>query len=369
MVIASCPGMSPFARTIFNHILLIAAPTLVGCNAENRVECVPQVTGGGCRVKTDQALLSEFNYDICAEGIDTVNELVSHDGVLCCYDVTFDPDLASPCDGRPLRNGAHLVVASAQRTREWVYDESLPDSTELSLEQRAVLRDTWTAAALTEHASIASFSRAALDLLGVGAPAELMMAVQTACLDEIRHAQMCFTLASRYADEPVGPGPLPLGAVAAPNPTLASIAAEKVRDGCVNETLAALVASERLARAEDPYVRAVLAIIAEDESRHALLAWKIVRWALDVGGPDVRDAVARAFAQALRGAVETPQSESLADAMLVEHGVLSAAEVQAVVTRGLQQVLRPCADAMLSTMISSAATTGQTDPQREIVMA
>lgn len=343
--------MTPFARNILTQILLIAAPIFVGCNAESRVECVQQLTGGACRVKTDPALLSEFQYDYCVEGIDSVNELVSHDGTLCCYDVTFDPDLAQPCDGRPLRDGERLIVASAECVTGWSHDEPLPNSTELSWEQRIALRDAWAASALTEHASIASFARAALELLAVGAPATLVTAVQTAGLDEIHHAQMCFTLASRYAQAPVGPGPLSIGAAMAQTPTLATLAAETARDGCVNETLAALLASERLARANDPHVRSVLAIIAEDEMRHALLAWQTVRWALHVGGSEVHNAVEQAFSKALHGAVEIPKSDPIADSILADHGVLPAAEVRAVITKGLKQVLRPSIDALLTANI------------------
>jgi hypothetical protein len=354
MAIAIPQSMTPFARTFFNHILLIAAPVLVGCShAENRVECVPQVSGGACRIKTDPELLSEIVYDDCAEGIDTVNELVSHDGTLCCYDVTFDPDLKSPCDGRPLRDGNRVIVASVEHTAGWSLNEQFSNLTELSPEQRNALRDAWTSFALAEHASIASFARATLDLLAVGAPASLVSAAQSAALDEVHHAQMCFTLASAYANAPVGPGPLPL-TTPPPNPSLSTIAAETVRDGCVNETLAALLASNRVARAKDPQVRSVLAIIAEDEMRHALLAWQTVRWALDIGGPEVRIAVEKAFAQALRAPVDSPKSEQIDDAVLADHGVFSAAEVQSVIAMGLKQVLRPSVEALLSIGMTSS---------------
>ena len=53
----------------------------------------------------------------------------------------------------------------------------------------------WTADALLEHASVASFSRLSLALLAVGAPADLVALAHRAALDEIRHARLCFALA------------------------------------------------------------------------------------------------------------------------------------------------------------------------------
>ena len=54
----------------------------------------------------------------------------------------------------------------------------------------------WLAAALAEHASVASFSKFALELLAVGAPASLLQRAHQAALDEIRHAQLSFDVVS-----------------------------------------------------------------------------------------------------------------------------------------------------------------------------
>ena len=83
--------------------------------------------------------------------------------------------------------------------------------------------------------------------------------------------------------EPIAPAPFPFDGRVEVSADLASIAARAVREGCINETLAAVQAAEQLARAEDPAVRAALAKIAEDEARHAALAWRTVAWALRAG--------------------------------------------------------------------------------------
>src|SRR6185503_716009 len=101
-----------------------------------------------------------------------------------------------------------------------------------------------------EHASIASFARFVLVLLAVGAPADLVAGAQQALADEVEHARACFSLASRFAETPLGPAPLRIdGALEAP--TLARAAADAVVEGCIGETLAAAQAAAQLEVAVD----------------------------------------------------------------------------------------------------------------------
>src|SRR6185503_14191984 len=107
----------------------------------------------------------------------------------------------------------------------------------------------------------------------------------------------------------------------------AELAVAAVHEGCVGETLAAALASERSERASDPFLRRALAKIAEDETRHAALAWRTVAWAIHQGGPDVADAVRTAFTDAVRPYLDEvrDQPSEAADArdrVLLEHGHL-----------------------------------------------
>src|SRR6185436_8861484 len=117
-----------------------------------------------------------------------------------------------------------------------------------------------------------------------------------AALDEVVHARLCFSLASAYAGADLGPARFPFGGAAEVRDDLAAIAAAVVREGCIGETLAAAQAGAQLELATDPAVRSVLARIAEDETRHAELAWRVVAWAIREGGDAVREAVREAFA-------------------------------------------------------------------------
>ncbi|MFZ5897429.1 MAG: hypothetical protein ACOY0T_40625 [Myxococcota bacterium] len=74
-------------------------------------------------------------------------------------------------------------------------------------ELRNALSDEWARAACFEHASIASFNRFSLELLALGAPGDLVERANRAALDEVRHARLCFALASVYAGDDFGPGP------------------------------------------------------------------------------------------------------------------------------------------------------------------
>ena len=65
--------------------------------------------------------------------------------------------------------------------------------------------------------------------------------------------------------------------------------------------------------------------IARDEARHADLGWRILRWAIDRGGSDVREAV-RAHSDA-----ENAGSDDIGG--LERYGRLGAAEVDALSER------------------------------------
>lgn len=104
-------------------------------------------------------------------------------------------------------------------------------------------------------------------------------------------------------------------------------------------------AAEQLARAEDPAVRAALARIAEDESRHAALAWRTVAWALQRGGAPVRAAVEEAFTAPLAFPAEGAEVDA---SVLAAHGRLDAPTLRAATARALDGIVRPCAAALLA---------------------
>lgn len=186
---------------------------------------------------------------------------------------------------------------------------------------RLRIAEGWLDAGLDEHASIAAFSRFSLHLMAVDAPPELLAGAHQAALDEIAHAQMCFDIAGVYAGEPVGPGPLQLPDDLLGPRDLASIAAAAVAEGCVGETAAALEARTLARLAGPPAIRAALEQIAEEEQQHASLSWRFAGWALATGGPEVRAAMERAFADTADADPGAPPTDDPADAALLAHGL------------------------------------------------
>lgn len=157
--------------------------------------------------------------------------------------------------------------------------------------RRAAAR--FVADAQLESAAVACFLRLAEELRALSADPVLIDGALAAAEDEVRHTELCVALASAYAGVPLSLTPRPLFPTRAVD--FATLAVESFVDGCCGEGLAAEAAREEAARTEDPAVRTALAIIAEDEQRHAELGWQIVTFCLQVA-PSVRSDLEAAIA-------------------------------------------------------------------------
>jgi hypothetical protein len=266
----------------------------------------------------------------------------------CCYQATI-----GGCEGRPFIVEDRPRFAPLRRISASGWTANLaPKTANLDPATRARLADAWAADGLAEHASVASFGRFALELLAVGAPADLVADAHEAALDEIRHAQLCLSLASAYAGSPVEPGPFPFEGRVEVDGNLARIAARAAREGCIGETMAALQAAEQLADATDPAVREVLTIIAADEARHAELAWRTIAWALRTGGAAVSVAVSEVFAELCGPRISAPDEPI--EANLAAHGRLARSRLDAVGDHARLQIIGPSARALLAATAATA---------------
>ena len=274
-------------------------------------------------------------------------------GASCCY-----VHCTGSCCGRPFVVAGEARVASICERDDWMANASSlapAQDTDLDLATRSRIATAWANDAAMEHASVASFAHFTLDLLALGAPADLVLGAQDATRDEIEHARACFSIASRYAGKNLGPDRLNVDG-ASPAKDLASAVAAAVVEGCIGETLSALLAEARLARAEDADVRDALSRIATEEARHAELAWSFVGWAITSGGEDIRDAAGRAFETAL---ATTPQSwdpslHGVAPATLRAHGLLDEKAAREVALRAFADVIAPCAAALTGRLATAA---------------
>jgi len=277
---------------------------------------------------------------------------------MCCYAVLApipqcrDEPSAAECvgprpenaRGRPLRDNGVAVVAGWRTNGDWLSgSQEVPAVRAESL--RHALAAAWTTEATMEHASVAAFARLSLELLALGAPADLVDAAHVAARDEIRHAQLAFALASGFAGEPRGPGPLAVpGTWAAP--TLVSVAREAFLDGCVGEAVAALDAFVTAEGTTSASIRDVLLEIANDESAHAALAFRVVAWAANAGGPPVWAAIWDLLSE-VEQELQAPEPEASPASELEAYGVLSVHRRGEVRRRALREVVVPCARALL----------------------
>ena len=185
-----------------------------------------------------------------------------------------------PCGaigGRPYvvegRSRLPKVVASS----EWSYASAdpLPAAQEnvscpgvspfaVTAEVRRLAGQYWVSAGAAEWASVASFSKHSLELIAHGAPAHLLSGVHSAALEEVRHAEAAYAIASSYLGVQVGPSTLETRDSGAAG-SLSDLAFSTAREACVAETLAAIEARLTLAACKAPAACAALAVVARDE--------------------------------------------------------------------------------------------------------
>jgi hypothetical protein len=312
--------------------------------------CADYETSPGC---PQTAIACQTAADTCAVNADCpLNQSCSLDGpsrdpITATQRHCTEPHWAC---GRPFLITGEARRANPISNEDWIGRRVVGEYALMNPPSTAALRERvgqgWLEQALMEHASVAAFARFTLELLSLGAPAELVRLASEAMQDEILHAEDCFALARRSLERPLGPGPLALDGAFAQS-DLESIVLRAVAEGCIGETVAAMEAAEALAHCEDAAARPVLERIAADETRHAELAWRFVAWALERGPLSLRGAVQRGFADARAAAMADASSPAPEEQALARHGLLGATTRRALHRRVLSEVIDPCAVALL----------------------
>lgn len=349
----------------------LGASTLSGCGV---VKCdnPPQtitvsldaLAGDSGDTSQDTAADTAAALEDCPTDAAAAAELIYAGGASCSV---LDPVLTAQSDrdctyeytcrvccgyGRPFldETGAPALAGTAPGTA-WAREAGAPDVAALDPSERQAVGEYWLQNARAEHSSVAGFNRFVLDLLSHGGPPELVARAQAAASQELQHALDCFRLASAYLGRPVGPGPLDMGGHAVIAKSVAELAAWTARDGAVGETLAAYLAGRALADTTDLAVRAVLERIVRDETEHAELAWATIQWAVETGGPEVREAVRAVFAN-----LGEPVGHAGAWApRFAAHGVPCPSDETRAAARCIAQVILPVADALLGTAAPTRA--------------
>jgi hypothetical protein len=276
--------------------------------------------------------------DVCATAQDCQN------GMRCGGDsghFACDVLPTSPTCGRPflvenLERFAPLCARS-----DWSETELDMELDAASSELRAQAAQAWARIGQMEHASVAAFARFTLQLLQLGAPAELVERATRAATDEAAHARLAFALASLCAGTNLGPGPLDVRG-SLEQTSLCDVVRLAFREGCVGETVAALQVAEAAAGASSPRLRGLLARVASDEAEHAELAWRFLRWALQQ-----EPALAAVVSEELTRAAAPSRLAADDAAALREFGLLSPAAQDAIRAAALREVIEPCVAALL----------------------
>jgi hypothetical protein len=325
-------------------LLLSILAALSGCSAHEEPPVVDPPTvatyqGDGC-------IIVEESTAQCASGADVQpDELfapwtcdvevltVDGDGTLttvsfqtgetqpaCCYPVTGIDNAPGCVIGRPYFERGMLRMAPLNELAA-----GLPGT---PMSRGAA----WALAGAGEHASVAAFARLSLQLMACGAPSDLLSATHQAAVDEVKHAEACWELAERFGTPKVRASAFPFDDVINPRASLAELASATLREGCLAETLGAHLAAMAAERAADPEVKRVLGDIADEEARHSVLSFRIVAWAMQAGGPEVRAAIEAALAE--------PWPQIDVAELALRTGV-PRAELAGLAAQGVAQVLAP----------------------------
>ena len=222
-----------------------------------------------------------------------------------------------------------------------------PDLDGLTEAQREVLAEAWLSDGLARHADVASHARFTLRLLALGAPPDMVRASQRASLDVFRHAEDSFSLASAYGQRAFGPGELGDGASIVEPGDAREAVVVAIRVGCIDDTIGAMAATVAAETCRDEVVAKILRRIAVDQTRHAGLAWRFVRWALSEIDGGLHRAVDEAFERAL--GEHPPVDEHPAPDWMRLRGRLSRQERACLAASTLREVIQPCAEAVLAT--------------------
>lgn len=252
--------------------------------------------------------------------------------------------------GRPFLVDGSPRQAGVESRSDWACAPRAPELNALDSNARGVLAAHWTELGLMEHASVAAFARFVLELMAAGGPSDLVSSAQRALGDEIEHARLCFGLASAYAGKPVGPGVLSAQGVLDAMGFRDSVV-RAIHEACVGETLAAVEALEALTGTTDPAVIDVLQRVARDESAHAELGWKFLKWALTGATPELRELTRAELQRAIDAALaasrpEADRAEADSCPELERHGLCPAARRRGARRQALLQIVTPLARAL-----------------------
>jgi hypothetical protein len=232
----------------------------------------------------------------------------------------------------------------------------------LGLHERRGLCHLWVDDAKQAALHARTYDRVAVELIEMGAPAELVRSARRASASKRVHARLCIDIASAYAGTPLDPDAVELDEAPRGYGDPIVLAMTLVRSSCVGATIASMAARNASTHCADLVIRRTLRRVAVDETRNAGLGWAYLKWALGRGGALVAgnafllEAVGAALDEERSACtIPSPPRHASREQWLAEQGRLSAAKRAAITLETLRDVVVPCARAMMESMGHGAA--------------
>ena len=166
--------------------------------------------------------------------------------------------------------------------------------------------------AYLEEAAVTAFEYLTKELEYHNAPEELIALSKRAIEEEVEHANLMKMLAQSYGFAPVEVKVEPFKIR-----TLAEMAYDNVKEGCIRETYGALMAFWQSKTAQDEAVQAVMGRIAWEESEHAALSWAIDEWIRPQLTEQEQQTCAKLFEESMKGLEKELQFEP--SQIMVQH--------------------------------------------------
>eukprot|EP01065_Artemidia_motanka_P037683 TRINITY_DN464_c0_g1_i4.p1 TRINITY_DN464_c0_g1~~TRINITY_DN464_c0_g1_i4.p1 ORF type:complete len:448 (+),score=130.38 TRINITY_DN464_c0_g1_i4:69-1412(+) len=246
-----------------------------------------------------------------------------------------------PKKGRSYHPGAETACDLQVKM---VSDALREDDAEDTLRSRCAR--AWLQQADEEQSSVASFAALTLRLMANAAPPPLLDAALQAGRDEIRHADICISVASKLGlSTEATKQVLPEHKLSVTGGA-AELASRAFNEGAVGETIAAVCAGLAAEATEVPFIKEAQKVIARDEARHAALAWATAAWAV-TSLPDGKEAAARMAV--LAGAENQTAKKAVIeddDDQLIAFGLVEGGLKQRVTEAAFRGLIQPMAAAI-----------------------
>ncbi len=208
---------------------------------------------------------------------------------------------------------------------------------------RRVVAGVWAFRVGAERQARLRFARLASELRACNAIPSVVETALRAEDDELRHADLCADIASRYGHRGAFDAP---DAAARIGPRDAAqrerVLYELVAFCCVTESINTALMMVSLQRATEPIVRAAVREILADEIQHARLGWAHLAAERERGNAlDIAAALPAMLAGTVREELFAPPDAQFLDDSLAGHGELPRAMRLEIFDRTLRDVVFP----------------------------